>query len=191
MKSDKVSVFVILLACLLVVLGDVRFVIGSAGYWVAWCAVIFAGFFCSSRQFGRMISAELFVYMTGFFLILVSFFLSGIINQDEYTIYQGVKVFFIALAFCCIYINARDLAGADIYKISLFCIAIGLFMFLISKFYLREFYVELGDGRQGSQFAYPGVLWKTPVFFVGFVVAGMISGAGNKMLSLLAMLGMV
>lgn len=189
MKSDKVSVFVILLACLLVVLGDVRFVIGSAGYWVAWCAVISAGFFCSSRQFGRTISAELFVYMTGFFLILVSFFLSGIINQDEYTIYQGVKVFFIALAFCCIYINARDLAGADIYKISLFCIAIGLFMFLISKFYLREFYVELGDGRQGSQFAYPGVLWKTPVFFVGFVVAGMIFGAGNKMLSLLAMLG--
>lgn len=189
MKSNKVSFFVVLCACLLIVLGDVRFVIGSAGYWVAWCAVAFAGFFLSSHQFSRTVSTDFFVYLVGFFLILISFLLSGVVNQDDYTIYQGVKVFFIALVFYCVYVNARNLSGVDVYKISLICIAVGLFLFLISKFYLREFYVELGDGRQGSQFAYPGVLWKTPVFFIGFIVAGIVFGTGNKLLSLLALLG--
>lgn len=189
MKSNKVSFFVILCACLLVVLGDVRFIIGSAGYWIAWGAVAFTGFFLSSHRYSRAVSADLFMYMVGFFLILISFLLSGVVNQDDYTIYQGVKVFFIALVFYCVYVNARDLAGADVYKISLICIAVGLILFLMSKFYLREFYVELGDGRQGSQFAYPGVLWKTPVFFVGFIVAGIVFGAGNKLFSLLALLG--
>ena len=189
MKSNKVSFFVVLCACLLIVLGDVRFIIGSAGYWVAWCAVAFAGFFLSSHQFSRTVSTDFFVYLVGFFLILISFLLSGVVNQDDYTIYQGVKVFFIALVFYCVYVNARNLSGADVYKISLICIAVGLFLFLISKFYLREFYVELGDGRQGSQFAYPGVLWKTPVFFIGFIVAGIVFGTGNKLLSLLALLG--
>lgn len=189
MKSNKISFFVVLCACLLIVLGDVRFIIGSAGYWVAWCAVAFAGFFLSSHQFSRTVSTDLFVYLVGFFLILISFLLSGVVNQDDYTMYQGVKVFFIALVFYCVYVNARDLTGADVYKISLICVAVGLFLFLMSKFYLREFYVELGDGRQGSQFAYPGVLWKTPVFFVGFIVAGIVFGAGNKFFSLLALLG--
>lgn len=188
MKGNTVSFFVILCSCLLIVLGDVRFIIGSVGYWIAWCAVIFAGYFFSSSRFSRVINAELFVYIVGFFLVLTSFFLSGIINQDEYTIYQGVKIFFIGLAFFCIYINARDVSAVDVYNISLICVAIGLFLFLLSKFYLRELYVELGDGRQGSQFAYPGVLWKTPGFFIGFVVAGMIFGRGSRVLSLLTLL---
>lgn len=189
MKSNKVSFFVVLCACLLIVLGDVRFIIGSIGYWVAWCAVACAGFCLSSHQFSRTVSTDFFVYLVGLFLILISFLLSGVVNQDGYTIYQGVKVFFIALVFYCVYVNARNLSGADVYKISLICIAVGLFLFLISKFYLREFYVELGDGRQGSQFAYPGVLWKTPVFFIGFIVVGVVFGTGNKLLSLLALLG--
>lgn len=189
MKSNKLSVYVVLCACLLIVLGDVRFIIGSAGYWVAWCAIIFAGLFFSSYLLSRKVSVELFVYLVGFFLLLMSFFLSGIVNQDMYTIYQGVKVFFISLAFFCIYINARNLTGPDVYNISLICIGVGLLLFLMSKYFLRDLYVELGDGRQGSQFAYPGVLWKTPVFFIGFVVAGMVFGAGNKLLSLLTLIG--
>lgn len=189
LKSNKISVCVVLCACLLIVLGDVRFIIGSAGYWVLWCVVICMGLFLSSCLYIRTVSAELFVYLVGFMLVLVSFVLSGVANQNAYTLYQGVKIFFIALAFFCVFVNARDLVGADVYKISLISIMVGLFLFLISKYSLRELYVELGDGRQGSQFAYPGVLWKTPAFFIGFVIAGLVFGAGSRILSLVALIG--
>lgn len=189
LKSNKVSVCVVLCACLLIVLGDVRFIIGSAGYWVVWCVVICSGFFLSACRFSWTISVELFVYLIGFLLVLMSFVLSGIVNDDVYTVYQGVKFFFIAVAFFCIYINARDLVAGDVYKISLISIMVGLLLFLMSKYSMRELYVELGDGRQGSQFAYPGVLWKTPVFFIGFVIAGTVFSTGNKFLSLLALIG--
>lgn len=180
---------VILCACLLIVLGDVRFIIGSTGYWIVWGAVIFTGLFFSSCVISRNISVDLFVYLTGFLLVFLSFMLSGFANQDVYTIYQGFKIFFIALAFFCIYLNVRDLSEASVYKISVLCIAVGLVLFLMSKYALRDLYVELGDGRQGSQFAYPGVLWKTPVFFIGFVVAGMVFGARSKVVSLFALVG--
>ncbi len=189
LKSNKVSVFVVLCACLLIVLGDVRFIISSAGYWAVWCVVIFTGFFFSASQFNRNISTELFVYLTGFLLLVMSFVLSGIANQDSYTIYQGLKIFFIALAFFCIYTNVCDLAVIDVYKISRTAIAVGLFLFLISKYIFRDWYVELGDGRQGSYFAYPGVLWKTPVFFIGFVIAGIVFSVGNKIFSVLILFG--
>lgn len=189
LKSNKVSVYVVLCACLLIVIGDVRFIIGSVGYWALWLIVVLTGFFLSSSKFERTVSAELFVYIVGFLLLVTSFVLSGIANQDLYTIYQGLKIFFIALTFFCLYVNVYSLSNEDVYYVSKTAIAVGLFLFLISKYMFRDWYVELGDGRQGSYFAYPGVLWKTPVFFIGFVISGMIFAVGNKISSLLIILG--
>lgn len=188
LKSNAATFWMMLLACVLIVLGDVRFIIGSIGYWLAWSVVGFAGFFLTGTVFSRKISVDLFVYLIGFFLVFISFILSGFVNQDMYTLYQGFKMFCVMVIFFCIYINAKRLSGDDFYIISMVCIAVGLCFFLLCKYVYKDFYILLGDGRQGSLFAYPGVLWKTPVFFTGFIISGAIFAGKNKVLALLAVI---
>lgn len=189
MKSYVAPYYVVLFACLLIVVGDLRFLISPIGYWIAWGAVVAIGCFFTGCMHYRKINIELFIYLVGFFLVFVSFVLSGVVNDSNYTLYQGVKIFCVAVMFVCIFMNAENFTARRMYVISAICIGAGLFFFLLSKYFLRDLYVVFGDGRQGSVFAYPGVLWKTSVFFVGFIIAGMMFGGENKLLSLLALMG--
>lgn len=189
MKSYVAPYYVVLFACLLIVVGDLRFLISPIGYWLAWGAVVAIGCLFTGCMHYRKINIELFIYLVGFFLVFVSFVLSGVVNDSNYTLYQGVKIFCVAVMFVCIFMNAENFTARRMYVISAICIGAGLFFFLLSKYFLRDLYVVFGDGRQGSVFAYPGVLWKTSVFFVGFIIAGMMFGGENKLLSLLALMG--
>ncbi|MQU00188.1 hypothetical protein GHO34_07785 [Pseudomonas sp. FSL R10-2245] len=189
MKSYVAPYYVVLFACLLIVVGDLRFLISPIGYWIAWGAVVAIGCFFTGCMHYRRINIELFIYLVGFFLVFVSFVLSGVVNDSNYTLYQGVKILCVAVMFVCIFMNAENFTARRMYVISAICIGAGLFFFLLSKYFLRDLYVVFGDGRQGSVFAYPGVLWKTSVFFVGFIIAGMMFGGENKLLSLLALVG--
>lgn len=189
MKSYVAPYYVVLFACLLIVVGDLRFLISPIGYWIAWGTVVAIGCFFTGCMHYRRINIELFIYLVGFFLVFVSFVLSGVVNDSNYTLYQGVKILCVAVMFVCIFMNAENFTARRMYVISAICIGAGLFFFLLSKYFLRDLYVVFGDGRQGSVFAYPGVLWKTSVFFVGFIIAGMMFGGENKLLSLLALVG--
>ncbi len=189
MKSYVAPYYVVLCACLLIVVGDLRYLISPIGYWLAWGTVVAVGCFLTGCMYFRKIEVELFVYLVGFFLVFASFILSGIANESAYTLYQGVKILCVAIMFFCIYMNAQNFTVRRMYLISVICIGVGLFFFLMSKYILRDLHIVFGDGRQGSVFAYPGVLWKTSVFFIGFIIAGMFCGGENKVLSLFALIG--
>ena len=189
LKSYVAPYYVVLFACMLIVVGDLRFLISPIGYWITWGSVVAIGCFFTGCMRYRRIDAELFIYLVGFFLVFLSFVLSGVVNESSYTLYQGVKILCVMVMFVCIFMNAEVLATRKMYVISMICIGAGLFFFLLSKYFLLDLYVVFGDGRQGSIFAYPGVLWKTSVFFIGFIIAGMIFGGENKLLSLSALVG--
>ena len=187
-KSNAVSYGVVLSACLLVVLGDLRSLITPAGYWALWGAVVLVGCVSAPERLSFKVSRELSIFILGFVLLFVAFVLSSIANSDVQTFYQALKILCIGLVFMCIYTHSYRLEQGDYYSISAVSISVGFFFFLLAKYYLTNWHIELGDGRQGSQFAYPGVLWKTCAFFAGFVIVGMLFDAKNKAVSLAVLL---
>ena len=183
-KNNAVSYSVVLSACLLVVLGDLRSLISPAGYWALWGGVILIGFLSAPERLGFKVSGELSVYLLGFFILFVAFVMSSIANLDINTFYQSIKVLAIAVVFVCVYTHSQRLQQEDYYTLGAVSIVVGFLFFCVTKFYLTGWYIELGDGRQGSQFAYPGVLWKTCAFFAGFVIVGVLFDSKSKVLSL-------
>ncbi|MFI8336814.1 hypothetical protein ACIF2S_12625 [Pseudomonas taetrolens] len=186
MKSNATSYCVVLCACILVALGDIRSLISPAGYWAIWCLVGIFGYASKGCVFSFRVSPELFTYLAGFFMVVMSFVLSAIMNSDVATLYQGVKICCVAAIFVCIYIHAQHLEGRQFYAISVTVLCVGLLFFLMSKYAVPAFYVVLGDGRQGSLFAFPGVLWKTCAFFIGFVIVGMLFDGRAKKIAVTA-----
>lgn len=187
-KSNAVSYGVILSACLLVVLGDLRSLISPTGYWALWGVVVLVGFLAAPERLNLKVSRELGIYMLGFLLLFFAFGLSALVNLDVQTFYQALKVMCIGLVFVCIYTHSQRLEQSSYFSISAISICVGFCCFFFAKYFLVGLYIELGDGRQGSQFAYPGVLWKTCAFFAGFVIIGMLFDAKNKVVSLLVLM---
>ena len=174
MKTNKRFAFLaVLAASVLVTLGDTRNIIGSLNYWLLWGGVLVFGVYGSG---GRLkLSSEVSSITLGFALITLAFMISAVINSDAYTAYQGVKFIAIYILFLVIYSCSGLLELNDFYKIASISIMVGLVVFVMSKFFFDGFYVQLGDGRQGSEFAYPGVMWKVCAFFAPYIIAKLLT----------------
>lgn len=182
------------LATLFVVMGDLRNLVSALGYWTAWIAWLVVSVFMSivfiKRDFRLKKSGVWGVssLIFGFYCLFFSFELSAAINGDVYTAYQGTKFIAIALLSIFIFFYSRFLGARDFYFISLFSIVISFLVFEYSRNIRVEWYVELGDGRQGDIIAYPGVLWKAGAFFIPFLIARLADDKGDKVFPLVGIL---
>lgn len=61
-KSNAVSYGVILSACLLVVLGDLRSLISPTGYWALWGVVVLVGFLAAPERLNLKVSRARYLY---------------------------------------------------------------------------------------------------------------------------------
>ena len=174
------SYCIVLGASILVVLGDIRSLVSPLGYWCAWIVIAFFGFAFSPSKAIFRIARDQAGYLLFFLLLALAFMLSALANTDVSTFYQGVKVLVIALVFLSVYTHCSKLSVGDYYSLSVVSISVSLMFFSVSKFYFTDLHITLGDGRQGSQFAYPGVLWKTCAFFVLFVIVGVVYDGKSK-----------
>ncbi|QOY73274.1 MULTISPECIES: hypothetical protein [unclassified Pseudomonas] len=174
MKTNKRYAFLaVLAASVLVTLGDTRNIIGSLNYWLLWGGVLVFGIYGSG---GRVkLSPEVSSITLGFTLMTLAFMISGVINSDIYTAYQGVKFIAIYILFLVIYSCSGLLELDDFYKIASISIVVSLVVFMLSKFFFTDLYIQLGDGRQGSEFAYPGVMWKVCAFFAPYIIAMLLT----------------
>lgn len=175
MTSDrKMPFYIVLFACLLVVLGDLRNAITPLGYWALWGLVLFVGAFTTGVK-RIFYDAAFFSVSCGFVILIFSIFIVSVVNGDVVTAYQGLKYVIIYAILVVIYSNSQFLQLNQFYIISAISTLVGLLVFLFSKYIISDLYILLGDGRQGSLLAYPGVLWKTNAFFVAFIMARMLS----------------
>lgn len=181
MKTNKRYAFLAVLASsVLVTLGDTRNIIGSLNYWLLWGGVFAFGIYgCGGRL---KLSSEACSVALGFTLMTLAFMVSGIMNSDAYTAYQGVKFIAIYVLFLVIYSCSDLLQLNDLYKIASISIVVSLVVFILAKFFFVDLYVQLGDGRQGSEFAYPGVMWKVCAFFAPYIIATLLSANMKKAL---------
>jgi len=177
-RDESFIPFVVLLgACILVALGSSRIIISPLGYWLLWSALVVTGLLDSRTAFSTLFSDKSFRALSlGFGVLVFGFVVSALHNQDRYTLFQGVKFVFIYLAFVSVYSCSKKLADSHLIIISKITICVAFLMFSISKMFFKDWHVVLGDGREGSKFAYPGVLWKTTIFFLGFSLIGLIKG---------------
>jgi hypothetical protein len=173
----SVAFGVSLAACILVALGSSRAIVGPLGYWLVWAVVVVVGLFDVRADLSTLRLDKGFRKLSlGFALLFSGFAVSAGFNNDTYTLFQGFKWLCIFAAFVAIYSCARKLAGHHLVVISKVTICTAFVVFGMSKLVFKDWYVWLEDGREGSQFAYPGVLWKTSVFFFGFILVGMVKG---------------
>lgn len=180
MSGEKTMPFyIVLFACLLVVLGDLRNVITPVGYWGLWVVVFCLGLLSGSWkkiQFDWVVIGVSF----GFIFLILSLLIVGFINSDSYTVYQSSKYLMIYALMLVLFKQSRFLRVEQLYHVAVVVTLAGLFFFLLSKYVLVDYFILLGDGRQGSAFAFPGVLWKTSAFFSPFLIARLLSGSLYK-----------
>lgn len=194
MRSQKISLLLLISASVLVSLGDLRNLITPFGYWLAWAiwlslAAVSVAFFKHepySYQDHAGIAQSLL--LLGFGLLLSGFSLSALYNADYITLYQIIKMTAICAIGEFIYKHSNSLSHQQLASISFTTIAIAFLLFATSKYVFPASHVQLGDGRQGSLIAYPGVLWKTGAFFSPFALAYFLSERKNSVTSLLAYL---
>ena len=180
MISDrKMPFYIVLFACVLVVLGDLRNVISPLGYWVLWGMVFLVGIFSGGIEKTNY-DVTFFGVTCGFAILVLALLISGLVNADMYTAYQGLKFLMIYAILVVIYSNSQFLSMQQFYQIAALSTLVGFSVFLLCKYVFNDYYIVLGDGRQGSLFAYPGVLWKTNAFFVAFIVARVLSSPLRK-----------
>jgi hypothetical protein len=164
------SFYIIFAACILVVFGSVRDIVGAISYWVMWAGVGGVGLYEVMRQRRAIaVQKQMLWVCSAYAIMLAGFIISAMVTGDDYTWYQGAKLFCIGLVFIVLFILARELSPRDFYEISRIVICLGFIAFMLCKYVVPEYYIKFG-GRQGSRFAYPGVLWKTAIFFSGLVL---------------------
>src|SRR5574337_37757 len=179
-----VSVILLTSASLLVALGDLRNVISPAGYWISWSVWLSIAMLSAfaSRPFSlahsALAGAQIHL-VVGFPVLVFAFLVSAVINADVETLYQGIKLIVIAIIGLFLSHSSHSLARKDIAAISGLIILSAFAIFEFAKHIALNWYVQLGDGRQGTVLAYPGVLWKTGAFFSAFLLARFF--CGNKM----------
>ena len=104
-KKNAASYGIVLSACLLVVLGDVRSLISPAGYWALWGLIVVVGLISAPERLSFKVSPELAVYILGFFVLFSAFVLSALANAEIQTFYQGLKMMCIGVVFVCVYVH--------------------------------------------------------------------------------------
>lgn len=169
------SFLIFLSASFLVTLGDLRNIILPIGYWSAWgviaiCALIHG--WGNLKQLLR--SRVLLACGFGFVLLVSGCLIAGFIRGDNYTLYQGLKYVCILFVFISVYSSSCFLTKAHISQICAWSILLGGVAFVVAKYILNDSYIRFGDGREGSILAAPGVLWRAPVLFCGFIIAKII-----------------
>lgn len=169
------SVYVMLAACILVSLGSLRGLIGAGGYWALWAAVVWFAWGEVKKSRGILFDHGMVLVTSAFVLFGSGFFISATVNKDGYTWYQAAKLFCIYMVYVSLWVCSRSISAQQFYRVSKIVVFAGAALFLCSKFLVPEYYVLLGDGRQGSRLAYPGVLWKTSIFFSIFVLEKMLN----------------
>lgn len=166
-REWSASFYLIFAACVLVVFGSVRELVGAAGYWLAWAVIGGYGLCEIVRQRREIIVDKKALWVgSAYAIMLAGFVISALVNEDGYTWYQGAKLACIYLVFVVLFIIARRLPASEIYEISRITICLAFIAFVLCKYVFPEYHIKFG-GREGSQFAYPGVLWKTAIFFSG------------------------
>jgi hypothetical protein len=180
-SEKKMPFYIVLFACLLVVFGDLRNVITPLGYWALWGLIISIGAFTGSikKIFNDL---TLLSVSCGFVILVFSIFLAALVNVDANTAYQGVKYVIIYVMLIVIYSNSTLLRLGQFYNIAAISTIVGVSVFVFCKYVITDYFVLLGDGRQGSLLAYPGVLWKTGAFFVPFILAGILSSPSRNLI---------
>ncbi len=169
-REWSASFFIFLAACILIALGSLREVVGATGYWLLWAGVGFSGVINIVQRKCTIKRDKRLLLCCGAFVITLSgFALAAAVNAHGYTLYQGFKLLVIFFIFGVLYLNADKLSAQHLFDISRIVIVLGFTIFILCKYLLTEYYVSFG-GRQGSQFAYPGVMWKTASFFSGIVL---------------------
>jgi hypothetical protein len=179
-KKLSVPFFVMLISCLLIVLGALRNIVTPLGYWALWACIACIGTVNVVRAFGLPDYKIIKIMTGGFALLILGLLVAGYANQDNNSYYQGAKFFCIYCVFVIVFVNAKQVSGERILMISRLSVALAFLVFVACKFIFKDYYVVLGDGREGSQYADPGVLWRSAVFFVGFILTnGLVKGRFN------------
>lgn len=184
----------LLFAVLLVAYGDLRNIITPAGYWMAWGVWSFAAWIFIFYEFIRrdkdlfesfQLNAPIVLFAT---LLIVSFLLVAIFNSDMYSAYQGLKMAVIfVIGYAMLIISARCTSD-QLALISTLIIIASAIIFLLSKFYFKDFYIVLGDGREGTSAFYAGVMWKIGAFLIPFVLAAHVKSFARGGLALVAII---
>ncbi|MHC8306520.1 hypothetical protein [Pseudomonas sp. PB3P13] len=175
----KMPFYIVLFACLLVVLGDLRNVITPLGYWALWGTILFTGLCTGGVK--KILTDVAFLSVTiGFVILIFSLLIASLVNADSYTAYQALKFIMIFAVLIVIFANCSFLSVEHFYKIAAISTFSGFVVFMLCKYVFVGYYIQLGDGRQGSSFAYPGVLWKTSAFFSAFLIAKLLSSVSYK-----------
>lgn len=165
----------------MVALGDLRNAITPPGYWLMWGAwSIFATIsllITKADVFKHATAGKVArkIMLSGFALLLIGFMSSALYNSDPITLYQTIKLAVICAIGILIIKHSARIEQESIVAICLFTVWISFSAFFLSKFILLQYHIVLGDGRQGSLIAYPGVLWKTGAFFSLFALAHSLS----------------
>lgn len=182
LRSESSLSFVVVLICsVLVAFGSVRAVITPMGYWLAWASVVVAGVFIAGRKLWTLHESNRIRFISaGFGLLCLGLFVSACVNNDSYTLHQMVKFICIYLVFLVVNVSVRQLSAYFLLKTCRLVLLAVFVVFFACKYYFTEWFVQLGDGREGSHFAYPGVMWKTSVFFAGFLLASICIAGRRK-----------
>lgn len=154
-NSKYTSYGVILSACILVVLGDIRSIVTPLVYWCAWIAVAAVGFFLAPHRGFFLVAKYKAIYLFFFLILFFSFIISALANIDIETLYQGFKILIIIFVFSIIFTHARELKPRDCFSISVISVSVGFLFFCVSKFYLVGFYIELEMGGRGVSLLFP------------------------------------
>jgi hypothetical protein len=180
-SEQKMPFCIVLFACLLVVLGDLRNLITPLGYWALWGMVFFLGALAVNIK-SIFHDAALFCVTCGFVILISAIFLVGLVSADINTAFQGVKFIMIYAILIVVYSNSQHLRVDQFYSIAGISTVVGFLVFVLCKYVMDDYFIMLGDGRQGSLVAYPGVLWKTSAFFVAFIIARMLSNPSRTLI---------
>ncbi|OLU34310.1 hypothetical protein BVH03_02545 [Pseudomonas sp. PA15(2017)] len=179
----------------LVALGDLRNVITPLGYWLFWGLWSGLSFIVALRHWGSnalmpadmKYNAPLLMVML-MLLLMMAFALVSLLTSNMYSFYQAIKIlaiFWMGYNFCLL----GSLCGHRQQVISVIVVLFGcVALFLLSKFLLVRFYVELGDGRSGTEIFYPGVMWKIGALFLPLIIAARIQDAIGNLLFVCACL---
>ncbi len=168
--SKHINLILLLLAALLTAFGDLRNLIGPLAYWTAWTG--YASYFIIKRIFNRKKLKNhkvVGVFFACFMAMIFSSLLAALINSSIETTYQSVKLMAIGLVAYAVFCNSAELGWKDFLLVAKITVTVQAIVFVSSM--MSDWHLMLGDGRQGSLIAYPGVMWKTGAYLLPIFLA--------------------
>ncbi|MCO7640371.1 O-antigen ligase family protein [Kerstersia gyiorum] len=174
-ESRSPLFFMILVACLLTALGDLRNVLTPLGYWVAWAAWAAASLcllVCQDRRFlFRLWSDMPWPILFAFMMLIAGMLLTALIVPQYLALYQAVKLLVIAFLFLIFLMVVQWVPPAHVVSAICYVLITMAGLFLIAKLWGEPLFIIFGDGRQGMIVAWPGELWKPAVLFLSLLIA--------------------